>query len=226
MSGASVVENGENEPTVIHMWCGPRSLSTGTMYSFSQRPDTQVVDEPLYPYWLARNPTIYRPYKKELFETYSVDGDSVLRDLGPHVHKGKPIVFMKHIIKQAEGIDRSVLYKKNCKHVFLVRDPLEMIMSWGVKSEVHQEECSLDTMGLHTLVDLYSSLRRHTGVTPVVVDSNMLRENPRDILTELCAALGIPFCEEQLSWPAGPKPEVDGYVFTTILQYFHVCIYP
>ena len=58
----------EKEPIVIHMWCGPRSLSTGTMYSFAQRPDTQVVDEPLYPYWLNQNPDIYRPYKKELFE--------------------------------------------------------------------------------------------------------------------------------------------------------------
>lgn len=184
------------------------------MYSFAQRPDTQVVDEPLYPHWLARNPSIFRPYKKELFETYSTDGNAVLRGVKQYNGKGKRIIFMKHIIKQLEGIDRSVLYNKNAKHVFLVRDPLEMIMSWGVKSEVHQEECSLETMGLPTLVDLYSHLRKNTGVAPVVVDSNMLKENPRAILSELCASLGIPFCEEQLSWPAGPKPSIDGYDFS------------
>jgi hypothetical protein len=153
---------------------------------------------------------LYRPYKKELLETYSTDGNALLRDAGLNMSKRKPIVFMKHIIKQIEGIDRSVLYGKNNRHIFLVRDPLEMIMSWGVKSDVHQEECSLETMGMPTLVDLYSSIRKNTGVTPVVVDSNMLRETPREILTELCASLGIPFYEEQLSWPAGPKPDIDG----------------
>lgn len=210
MSSVVHSETSHDEPLVIHMWCGPRSLSTGTMYSFAQRPDTKVVDEPLYPHWLARNPSIFRPYKEELFKTYSTDGNAVLRDVGLNGGNGKRIIFMKHIIKQLEGVDRSVLFNQNAKHVFLVRDPLEMIMSWGVKTEVHQEDCSLETMGLPTLVDLYSTIRKNTGVAPSVVDSNMLKEDPRAILTELCNALGIPFCEEQLSWPAGPKPSIDG----------------
>jgi hypothetical protein len=180
------------------------------MYSFAQRPDTVVVDEPLYPYWLHQNPEIYRPYKKELFETYSVIGNDLLRNAASHATGSKNIVFMKHIVKQVIGIDRTTIYGKNCKHIFLVRDPLEMILSWEVKSSVHQEECSLETMGLPVLVDLYSSIRKNTGLAPLVVDSNMLKENPRGMLTALCAALGIPFYEEQLSWPAGPKPEIDG----------------
>lgn len=192
------------------MWCGPRSLSTGTMYSFAQRPDTVVVDEPLYPYWLSNNPSIYRPYKTELFETYSTDGNELLRAAVTRATKERPIVFMKHIIKQVVGIDRSTFYGKNCKHLFLVRDPLEMILSWEVKSSVHQEECSLETMGLPILVDLYASIRKNTGVAPLVVDSNMLKENPRAMLQTLCAALNIPFYEQQLSWPAGPKPDIDG----------------
>lgn len=197
----------DNDALVIHMWCGPRSLSTGTMYSFAQRPDTTVIDEPLYPYWLAQNPEIFRPYKDELFATYSTNGNQVLRDASA---AGKRILFMKHIIKQVVGIDRSILYEKNCRHIFLVRDPLEMILSWNVKSAVHQEECSLETMGLATLVDLFTSIRKNTGRTPTVVDSNMLKENPKEILSELCAELGIPYCEEQLTWKAGPKPDIDG----------------
>lgn len=198
----------DSDVLVLHLWCGPRSLSTGTMYSFAQRPDTTVVDEPLYPYWLAQNPDIYRPYKDELFATYSVDGNQVLRDARPAA--GKKIVFLKHIIKQVLGIDRSLLYGANCRHLFLVRDPLEMILSWDVKSAVHQEECSLDTMGLPILVDLFTNIRKNTGRTPTVVDSNMLKENPTEILAGLCAELGIPYCEQQLAWKAGPKPDIDG----------------
>lgn len=198
------------EPIVIHLWCGPRSLSTVTMYSFARRPDTVVVDEPLYPFWLQNNPDVFRPYKKELFETYSANGNEILRNAASRATASRPIVFMKHIAKQVVGIDRTTFYGEQHKHVFLMRDPLQMILSWEVKSSVHQEECSLETMGMPTLVDLYSSLRKHTGQAPVVVDSNMLKENPKGILTALCSALGIPFYEEQLSWPAGPKPEIDG----------------
>jgi len=32
----------------ISLWSGPRNISTAIMYSFAQRYDTQVVDEPLY----------------------------------------------------------------------------------------------------------------------------------------------------------------------------------
>mmetsp|Transcript_10578 Transcript_10578/g.17246 ORF Transcript_10578/g.17246 Transcript_10578/m.17246 type:complete len:670 (-) Transcript_10578:128-2137(-) len=201
-----------DEPVIIHMWCGPRSLSTATMYSFAQRPDTSVVDEPLYPYWLNNHPEIFRPYRKELLEKGNTDGNAVLRDIATKLAPGKSILFLKHISKFAVGIDRRLLYAPNAKHVFLVRDPLEMIMSWGEKSSVHQdtEECSLESMGLPVLVDLYSCIRRHTGVTPVVADSNMLRDEPEAVLRSLCDRLSIPFYPEQLQWPAGPKPDIDG----------------
>ena len=36
----------------IQLWSGPRNVSTALMYSFAQRPDTRVVDEPLYAHYL------------------------------------------------------------------------------------------------------------------------------------------------------------------------------
>ncbi|CAN5550553.1 hypothetical protein BH24ACT18_BH24ACT18_19250 [soil metagenome] len=32
----------------LSVWSGPRNVSTALMYAFRQRPDTLVVDEPLY----------------------------------------------------------------------------------------------------------------------------------------------------------------------------------
>ncbi|MBT5534537.1 sulfotransferase family protein, partial [Candidatus Poribacteria bacterium] len=34
------------------VWSSPRNVSTALMYSFAQRPDTRVIDEPLYGHYL------------------------------------------------------------------------------------------------------------------------------------------------------------------------------
>ena len=39
-------------PLRIAMWSGPRNISTAMMRSFENRPDTAVVDEPLYAHFL------------------------------------------------------------------------------------------------------------------------------------------------------------------------------
>lgn len=38
----------------INLWSSPRNISTALMYSFAQRPDTTVVDEPLYAHYLRQ----------------------------------------------------------------------------------------------------------------------------------------------------------------------------
>ena len=41
-------------PARIAMWSGPRTVSTALMRSWENRPDTVVVDEPLYAFYLDR----------------------------------------------------------------------------------------------------------------------------------------------------------------------------
>ncbi|KAK6915543.1 hypothetical protein RJ641_020660, partial [Dillenia turbinata] len=55
----------KQEIEVIHSWSAPRSLSTSLMYSFSQRDDMEVLDEPLYAnfLWLTG---VQRPYRDEV----------------------------------------------------------------------------------------------------------------------------------------------------------------
>lgn len=54
--------NAENASgLVINCWSGPRCCSTSLMYSFAQRSDTQVLDEPLYASYLKRS-GVPRPY--------------------------------------------------------------------------------------------------------------------------------------------------------------------
>ncbi len=200
------------------MWSGPRSLSTATMYSFSQRPDTLVLDEPLYAHYLNQNPHLSRPYKTELLQAQDIDGTKVIQNFDQILaNSGKKILFVKHMAKQVENIDVKLLAKDNCRHIFLIRDPFAMIQSWGVKHEKHQEGCHLEATSLPRMVQLFSDLRRRIassvgtgegsgGRMPVVLDSDILKHHPRQALMQLCHELGVPFFEEQLSWVAGPKP--------------------
>lgn len=210
MSHSPLKVNSADEKTkVIHLWCGPRSMSTATMYSFSRRPDTEVFDEPLYASWLHKNPSIFRPYREDLCQGVNVDGNAVLKQINNF--QAKKILFLKHVAKQiTPDLDDSLLFTENSVHIFLVRDPLEMILAWNKVSDVHQEECSLDTMSLPNLLSFYSKIRKMTGSAPIVIDSNILKVYPRETLSELCGSLDIPFYEEQLSWPVGPKPDIDG----------------
>jgi hypothetical protein len=51
----------------ICMWSGPRNISTTMMYSFAQRKDTKVFDEPLYAHYLKNSHAAgYHPGAKEI----------------------------------------------------------------------------------------------------------------------------------------------------------------
>lgn len=178
------------------------------MYSFAQRDDTKVLDEPLYAAWLHSNPHIFRPYREELCSKHEIDGNKVLQDLLSF--QEKPVVFCKHVGKMLRGLDKASLYDPRCIHVFLVRNPLEMMAGWERKTAVHKEDASLEALSLALMCELYSDLRQHTGKEPIVVDADILQQNPKSTLSLLCAALGVAFDERMLSWPAGPKPDIDG----------------
>ncbi|KAH8507390.1 hypothetical protein H0E87_009790 [Populus deltoides] len=73
-------EQGEGEVEVIHSWSAPRSLSTSLMYSFAQRDDMEVLDEPLYATFLKVS-DVERPYREELLSKMESDGDKVVKEI-------------------------------------------------------------------------------------------------------------------------------------------------
>lgn len=62
----------------INLWSGPRNVSTALMYSFAQRPDTQVFDEPLYAHYL-RVTGIEHPGRDEVLAAQEADGERVVQ---------------------------------------------------------------------------------------------------------------------------------------------------
>ncbi|XP_056165837.1 branched-chain-amino-acid aminotransferase-like protein 1 isoform X2 [Syzygium oleosum] len=68
------------EPELIHSWSAPRSLSTSLMYSFAQRDDMEVLDEPLYANFL-RATGVDRPYREDLLSKTESDANKVVKDI-------------------------------------------------------------------------------------------------------------------------------------------------
>ena len=71
-------------PLRINLWSGPRNVSTALMYSFAQRADTRVVDEPLYAHYLRVSGADH-PGREEVLAALDQDGERVVREviLGP-----------------------------------------------------------------------------------------------------------------------------------------------
>jgi hypothetical protein len=87
----------------------------------------------------------------------------------------------------------------------LVRDPRLVLSSYARA----REEITAEDLGFLQQRDLFDHLIEVSGVPPMVVWSQDILERPRATLCAMCAALRVPFYEEMLSWPPGPRPS-DG----------------
>lgn len=187
-------------PLRINMWSGPRNLSTALMYSWRQRPDTTVVDEPLYGHYLrVTNRT--HPGAAEVMASMSTDGDQVVTDVILGSYESEVVLF-KQMAKHLVGLDRGFL--SATENILLVRDPLEMLTSF----QKNVPDTTVDDTGFVELVEIMEWLLSQSR-EPVVVDSTVLLRDPPGVLGELCDRLGLAFDPAMLAWSAGPKPE-DG----------------
>ena len=184
----------------IHLWACPRSLSTSLMYSFAQRSDTTVVDEPLYAHYL-RVTGASRPYRDEVLALHDADGERVMDALSALPTAERRLVFAKHMGKQAVLLQPHTLAQG--RSLLLLRSPEALVRSFSAVLPA-----SLDETCLPSLLTLFSTLRA-AGRAPPVFLAEDLASHPEETLRNVCAALSIPFQPAMLSWPAGPRPE-DG----------------
>jgi hypothetical protein len=192
------------EPVRIAMWSGPRNISTAMMRAWENRPDTVVIDEPLYAHFLLET-GIDHPGSDEVIVAHESDWLKVVQDLTTApVPAGKSIYYQKHMTHHL--LDHMDLaWVDSLVNCFLIRDPAEVITSYiKVRPQV-----TLADIGLEEQRRLFDHVRAVTGQTPPVIDSRDVLKDPRRTLSLLCERIGVPFTEQMLSWPAGPRPS-DG----------------
>ncbi len=182
------------------MWSGPRNVSTAFMYAFHHRGDCEVVDEPFYAYFLKQT-GIDHPLREDVLGHQEQSAEKVIQELTT-CQTHKPYLFLKNMPHHMLDLDLD--FVKRFQNFFLIREPREMIASYLQK----REEVKMEDLGLDVQYELFTSLSEH-GTKPPVIDSRTLLEHPREVLTELCKRLEIPFKEGMLEWPAGPIPQ-DG----------------
>lgn len=200
MTGTGIAPDFPTPALRLNLWSGPRNVSTALMYSFAQRADTRVIDEPLYAHYLRVSGAPH-PEPEKVLAAQQTDGEKVVREviLGPC---DRPVLFCKQMAHHLVEIDRGFL--TDTVNVLLIRDPAEVLRSLR-----HQlAEPTLRDTGLAVQAELFDQLTE-MGQDPPVLDSRQLLLDPRGVLTQLCRRVGLAFDEAMLSWPPGARPE-DG----------------
>ncbi len=173
------------------------------MYSFAQRPDTTVVDEPLYAYYLAHSPSdTEHPMREAILGSQSSDGPTVVREVLLGSDYPTSVVVFKQMTHHLLDLDRTFLAE--CHNVLLIRDPRAILASY---SKVIATPDLYD-VGIVQQHDLYRYLQSINALS-AVVDTALLLQHPPSVLRALSRALDLPFDDGMLQWSAGPRPE-DG----------------
>ena len=170
------------------------------MYSFAQRNDTRVIDEPLYGYYLQVSGADH-PGNDEVIAAMETDGQKIIQEviLG---ECNRPILFMKQMAHHLVEIDLAFLARTI--NVLLIRDPFDVLRSLInqiPKPVLHDTGIGIQTDLLYRFQELGQDL--------LILDSTYLLKDPAGVLSRLCQRIGIPFQESMLSWPVGGQPE-DG----------------
>jgi hypothetical protein len=179
----------------VAMWSGPRNISTAMLRSFGARPDTAVVDEPLYAHYLEAT-GIEHPGRQEILASQPRRWqDAVAGLLAP---RPAAVFYQKHMTHHLLAeVGRGWLGE--VANAYLIRDPAHVVASYAKV----RGEPTLADLGYPQQVEIF---RAHGG--PVVDAADVLRD-PERALRLLCGALGIPWDPAMLSWPAGRR-DTDG----------------
>src|SRR5688500_4788425 len=111
---------------ILNLISGPRNISTALMYSFAQRDDTTVFDEPFYALYLNKT-GVHHPSAEEVLASQPCDEG--LARAAIINHRGSEVVFVKNMAHHMEVLqqpffDRGV-------NIFLIRNPKQIIASYA-----------------------------------------------------------------------------------------------
>jgi hypothetical protein len=104
---------------------------------------------------------------------------------------------MSHHMLPEFGLD----WTARRRNAFLIRDPAEVLASYAAK----RGTVTLDDIGAVQQRELFEREADRLGRAPPVVRGADVLADPPGMLRALCAALGVPFRDEMLAWPAGRR---------------------
>jgi hypothetical protein len=186
----------------VAMWSGPRNISTAMMRAFENRPDTVVVDEPLYAAYLVRT-GLAHPGREEVIASQSPDVSVAVNRLMAALPSGRSVHYAKHMAHHVFD-DMDLRWSLPLRNVLLIRDPAEVVASY-VRSRATCEPADIGLLQQGWLLELWDG----HGLDVPIIDAGDFLRAPERFLRWLCEWLAIPFTDRMLAWPAGAR-ESDG----------------
>jgi hypothetical protein len=190
---------------IIAFWVHPRSISTGFERVFIERGDYKVLHEPFSP--------LYYVYEKRV--------DCPGQHIDPRVPHSYPdirqwildegeknqVFFKDMAYHPFDHIIKDDPFLKRLTNTFLIREPEKTILSHAVMNPA----VTRDEIGYELEFKLYEKVAELSGQTPVIIDADDLENDPEGITRAYCAAVGIPFIKESLSWEPGQVAKWDSW---------------
>jgi hypothetical protein len=179
---------------ILNLISGPRNISTALMYSFAQRNDTVVLDEPFYAVYLLQS-GVEHPGKDQVLESLPNTENGVRSLIESTTAE---VLFVKNMAHHMEVLDSPWI--NDALNIFLIRNPIQIISSYAevIKTPVMRD------IGIEYQFRLFNQLTE-SGREPIVLDTGLLLDNPEAVLRKLCSARNLMFKQQMLYWPKGPK---------------------
>src|SRR5205814_7676249 len=187
----------ESSCLCIAMWSGPRNISTAMMRAWGNRPDTVVIDEPFYAFYLKKTGADH-PGAAEVIAAGETDWHKIVEQCGRNASPartlnaptGKGIFYQKqmthHLLPE---ISRDWL--RDVTNCFLIRDPARVIASYMKKNY----QPSVEDLGFVQQAEIIDFVRQQTSSIPPVIDADDILRDPERMLRLSCEAIGVEFSD-------------------------------
>ena len=186
----------------IACWSGPRNISTALMRSWSSREDLFISDEPFYAYYLKKQ-QLKHPMYQEIIDHYPNKYGDVVADLTSEIPFGKKHWYQKHMAHHLINLN-NIHWIKSFQNCILIRHPKDVINSY-VKKNILKNVDELGYPQQYKIINYLDSI----GKKFIVIDSNILLNNPEKILSKWCSSIDLEFDISMLKWEKGNHPQ-DG----------------
>jgi hypothetical protein len=186
----------------IACWSGPRNISTALMRSWSSREDSFVSDEPFYAYYLKKL-ELKHPMYAQIIDAYPNIYDEIVAGLCSEIPNRKKIWYQKHMAHHLIDLN-NIHWIKNFENCILIRHPREVIQSYVKKNNLNH----IDELGY---AQQYKIMKYLHSIDKkfIVIDSDILLNNPKKILSQWCCNIDLEFNISMLQWEKGRHPQ-DG----------------
>jgi len=205
----------------IACWSGPRNISTALMRSWSSRKDSFVSDEPFYAYYLKER-QLKHPMYKEIIDYYPDKYDDVVRNITSEIPNGKKHWYQKHMAHHLIDLN-NIDWIRNLENCILIRHPKDVIKSYVKKNTLNNVN-ELGYPQQYKIIKYLDSIDKKF----IVIDSNILLNNPKKILSQWCSSINLEFDTSMLRWEKGNHAQdgiwwkhwYDNVITTTHFQRF------